>query len=158
MHPKRKQRLAIVFSIIIGASVAVGLLFYALSDNLNLFYPPTEIAEGKAPQGKRIRAGGMVKVGSVERIDNSLTVQFVVTDYAADVTVQYTGILPDLFKEGEGVVVAGILDASGVFQADEVLAKHDENYMPPEVTDALEKTAKKSESGKYPKQESNDQQ
>ena len=149
MHPKRKQRLAIVLSIVIGASVAAGLLFYALSDNLNLFYPPTDIAEGKAPEGKRIRAGGMVKSGSVERVDNSLTVQFIVTDYAADVTVQYTGILPDLFKEGEGVVVAGILDEKGIFQADEVLAKHDENYMPPEVTDALEKSSQKSKEKSY---------
>ena len=138
MHPQRKQRLAIVFSIILGASAAAGLLFYALSDNLNLFYPPADIVAGKAPEGKRIRAGGMVKAGSLIRIDDSLTVEFIVTDYSADVTVQYTGILPDLFKEEEGAVVAGMLDSEGVFQADEVLAKHDENYMPPEVSAALE--------------------
>ncbi len=141
MHPKRKQRLLVVLSIVIGASVAGGLLFYALSDNLNLFYPPADIAAGKAPEGKRIRAGGMVKKGSVKRLSqDSLTIEFIVTDYEADVTVQYTGILPDLFKEEDGVVVAGEIDDQGVFQADEVLAKHDENYMPPEVSDALEKS------------------
>ena len=145
MHPKRKQRLAIVLSIVIGASAAAGLLFFALSDNLNLFYPPAYIVAGKAPEGKRIRAGGMVKKDSLSRINDSLTVQFVVTDYAANVTVQFTGILPDLFKEGQGVVVAGMLDEHGVFQADEVLAKHDENYMPPEVSDALEKSSKQTE-------------
>ncbi len=144
MHPKRKQRLAIVLTIVIGASAAAGLLFFALSDNLNLFYPPADIAAGKAPEGKRIRAGGMVKAGSVQRIDKGLTVQFIVTDYAAEVTVKYTGILPDLFKEEEGVVVAGVLDKQGIFQADEVLAKHDENYMPPEVSDALEKSSQKT--------------
>ena len=140
MHPKRKQRLMIVLSIVIGASIAGGLLFTALSENLNLFYPPSDIAAGKAPEGKRIRAGGMVKKGSVKRIsEDSLTIEFKVTDYESDVTVQYTGILPDLFKEEDGVVVAGEIDDNGIFQADEVLAKHDENYMPPEVSDALEK-------------------
>jgi len=139
MHPKRKQRLIVVTSIIVGASLAAALLFFALSDNLNLFYPPQDIAAGKAPEGKRIRAGGMVKSGSVQRQADGLTVRFIVTDYKADVTVQYTGILPDLFKEDDGVVVAGIIDEKGIFQADEVLAKHDENYMPPEVSDALEK-------------------
>ena len=143
MHPKRKQRLMIVVGIVLAASAAIGLLVYALSDNLNLFYPPQAIAEGKAPTGQRIRAGGMVKAGSVERQSDGLTVRFIVTDYSAEVIVEYTGILPDLFKEDDGVVVAGILNEQGIMVADEVLAKHDENYMPPEVSDALEKSGHK---------------
>ncbi|CAA0122351.1 Cytochrome c-type biogenesis protein CcmE [BD1-7 clade bacterium] len=137
MHPKRKQRLYIVLSIVIGASVAAGLLFYAMRDNLNLFYSPSQIAAGEAPLNKRLRAGGMVLVGSVERQPDGLTTQFTVTDYDAKVRVSYKGILPDLFAEDDGVVVAGILQPDGMIIADEVLAKHDENYMPPEVADAL---------------------
>ena len=137
MHPKRKQRLYIVIGIIIAASIATALLAYALSDNLNLFYPPSEIKAGKAPVGKRIRAGGMVLEKSVKRLDDGLSVEFIVTDYEANLAVTYTGILPDLFSEGEGVVVAGVLNAQGVLVADEVLAKHDENYLPPEVADAI---------------------
>ncbi|NRB41693.1 MAG: cytochrome c maturation protein CcmE [Pseudomonadales bacterium] len=142
MHPKRKQRLWMVLAIVLSATAACGLLFYALSDNLNLFYPPSEIVQGKAPVGQRIRAGGMVKAGSVIRQADGLTVEFIVTDYEADVTVRYTGILPDLFAENDGVVVAGMLDEMGVMQADEVLAKHDENYMPPEVADSLKNPMK----------------
>ena len=147
MHPKRKQRLYIVLGIVIAASAAIGLLVYALSDNLNLFYPPAAIAEGKAPTGQRIRAGGMVRPGSVERQADGLTVRFIVTDYSADLAVEYTGILPDLFKEDDGVVVAGKLNQQGVLIADEVLAKHDENYMPPEVSDALKQSANQQSSG-----------
>ena len=139
MHPKRKQRLIIVVAIVLSASVAAALLMFALSDNLNLFYPPSEIQAGIAPVGKRIRAGGMVKAGSVVRENDGLTVNFIVTDYEADLQVRYTGILPDLFAENDGVVVAGMLDDAGIMQADEVLAKHDENYMPPEVADTLKK-------------------
>ncbi len=138
MHPKRKQRLYIVLSIVVGASVAAGLLFYAMKDNLNLFYSPSQIAAGEAPQDKRIRAGGMVLAGSVQRQPDGLTTVFTVTDYEAKVTVSYKGILPDLFAENDGVVVAGMLKPDGMIVADEVLAKHDENYMPPEVADALE--------------------
>lgn len=137
MHPLRKQRLIIVLFIIFGAAVAIGLVSFALRSNINLFYPPIEIAEGKAPQGAKIRAGGMVLENSVKRDPNSLKVEFVVTDYKANVPVVYNGILPDLFAEGDGVVVAGMLNAQGVFEATEVLAKHDENYMPPEVQDAI---------------------
>lgn len=144
MHPKRKQRLMIVLSIVIGASIAASLVFYALSDNLNLFYPPSEIKAGKAPQGKRIRAGGMVLENSVKRYDDGITVEFVVTDYEANVKVIYKGILPDLFAEHEGVVVAGKLNEAGVMIADEVLAKHDENYMPPEVSETLKDKPKTS--------------
>lgn len=138
MHPLRRQRLMIVLLIVMAASAAVGLVLFAMSENLNLFFSPQQIAAGEAPINKRIRAGGMVREGSVERASDSLQVRFVVTDYQADLTVVYEGILPDLFAEGEGVVVTGILDENGVFQAEEVLAKHDENYMPPEVNQALE--------------------
>lgn len=141
MHPQRKQRLLIILFILAVAGLAAGLLGYALKENINLFYPPAEIAAGNAPVGKSMRAGGMVKEGSVLRASDSLKTQFVVTDFSADVTVEYEGILPDLFAEGEGVVVSGKLAENGVFYATEVLAKHDETYMPPEVSDALEKSA-----------------
>jgi cytochrome c-type biogenesis protein CcmE len=138
MHPVRKQRLIIVLLIVLGSAVAVALASYALRSNINLFYPPAEIAAGNAPIGKQIRAGGMVLEGSVKRDGESLRVDFVVTDYAANVPVTYVGILPDLFDEGQGVVVSGRLASNGVFEATEVLAKHDENYMPPEVQSALD--------------------
>jgi cytochrome c-type biogenesis protein CcmE len=141
MHPQRKQRLLIIIFILIVAGLAAGLLGYVLKENINLFYPPADIAAGKAPVGKTIRAGGMVQEGSVQRASDSLKIRFVVTDYSAVVTVEYEGILPDLFAEGEGVVASGKLGEDGVFYASEVLAKHDENYMPPEVSDALEKSA-----------------
>jgi len=145
MHPQRKQRLIVVLLIVFGTGIAVALASFALRENINLFYPPTEIAAGKAPVGKQIRAGGMVLVGSIKRDPNSLRVDFVVTDYDAKVPVVYTGILPDLFDEGQGVVASGKLDSNGVFQATEVLAKHDENYMPPEVQSALDAATKKAE-------------
>jgi cytochrome c-type biogenesis protein CcmE len=144
MNPLRKKRLFIILGILAGVGVAVGLALSALQQNINLFYTPTQIAAGEAPQDARIRAGGMVKEGSVSRSADSLDVQFVVTDYAQDVTIRYRGILPDLFREGQGIVALGRLNADGVLVADEVLAKHDENCMPPEVTKALK------ESGKLP--------
>lgn len=140
MHPVRKQRLIIVLLIVFGTAVAVALITFALRENINLFYSPAEIAAGKAPVGKQIRAGGMVSEGSVVRDPHSLRVDFVVTDYQASVPVTFVGILPDLFDEGQGVVAAGQLGSDGVFQASEVLAKHDENYMPPEVAEALKKS------------------
>lgn len=149
MHPQRKQRLMIVLFIVFGSSIAVALISFALRENINLFYPPAEIAAGNAPAGKPIRAGGMVLEGSIQRDSNSLRVEFVVTDYEAEVPVVYTGILPDLFAEGQGVVASGMLDDQGVFQATEVLAKHDENYMPPEVQSALDAAAKKANSNGY---------
>lgn len=138
MHPVRKQRLIIVLLIVFGTAVAVALITFALRENINLFYSPAEIAAGKAPVGKQIRAGGMVSEGSVVRDPHSLRVDFVVTDYQASVPVTFVGILPDLFDEGQGVVAAGQLGSDGVFQASEVLAKHDENYMPPEVQSAVD--------------------
>ncbi|GAB3380028.1 cytochrome c maturation protein CcmE [Spongiibacter taiwanensis] len=140
MHPVRKQRLLIVLFILVAVSVAAGFLGYALRENINLFYPPAEIVAGKAPLDRQIRAGGMVEQGSVVRSEDSLKVRFAVTDYSASVQVEYEGILPDLFAEGEGVVVSGTLGSDGVFQATQVLAKHDENYMPPEVSDALKQS------------------
>ncbi len=137
MHPIRRQRLFIVLLVLIGVASAVGLTAYAMRENINLFYPPADIVAGKAPVGKKIRAGGMVVQGSVQRDPKSLKVRFDITDYKETVTVEYTGILPDLFAEGQGIVASGVLDASSVFQANEVLAKHDENYMPPEVKDSL---------------------
>jgi cytochrome c-type biogenesis protein CcmE len=137
MHPVRKQRLMVVAFIVVFSSIAVGLVTYGLRGNINLFFPPAEIAAGKAPVGQPIRLGGMVVEGSVRRASDSLEVEFEVTDYKATVTAVYTGILPDLFAEGQGVVAAGVLDEKGVLQATEVLAKHDENYMPPEVAEAL---------------------
>lgn len=149
MHPQRKQRLMIVLFIVFGSAIAVALISFALKENINLFYPPAEIAAGKAPTGKPIRAGGMVLEGSIQRDSNSLRVEFVVTDYEAKVPVEYTGILPDLFAEGQGVVASGMLDDNGVFQATEVLAKHDENYMPPEVQSALDAAAEKTGKNGY---------
>ncbi|MCP5166687.1 MAG: cytochrome c maturation protein CcmE [Pseudomonadales bacterium] len=140
MHPIRKQRLLIVIFVVLFSSAAVGLVTYALRGNINLFFPPAEVAQGKAPIGKPIRVGGMVREGSVQRSDDSLEVRFVITDFEADVPAVYVGILPDLFGEGQGAVASGVLNEEGVLMASEVLAKHDENYMPPEVTDALEKS------------------
>ncbi len=140
MHPVRKQRLYLVLFVVLFSSAAIGLVVYALSGNINLFFPPAEIAAGNAPVGQPIRVGGMVVDGSVQRSDNSLAVRFELTDYEATVPVVYEGILPDLFGEGQGAVASGVLNEEGVLQASEVLAKHDENYMPPEVADALEKS------------------
>ncbi len=137
MNPKRKKKLILLSSMVVAASIAIGLVLYALTENINLFYTPTQIAEGEAPVAQRIRAGGMVVDGSIKRSPNSLDVQFAVTDYEHEVLVKYTGILPDLFREGQGIVTMGEMNDQGVFQASEVLAKHDENYMPPEVEAAL---------------------
>lgn len=137
MHPARKQRLIIVAIIVIGASAATALIANALKQNLNLFYEPTRIVNGEAPIGRKIRVGGMVVENSLIRVPDSLTVQFVVTDYEADVTVEFTGILPDMFTEEAGTVATGVLTEEGLFVAEQVLAKHDETYMPPEVAAAL---------------------
>lgn len=139
MHPIRKKRLTIVLFLMAGLAVAVGLTTYALRQNINLFYDPTQISAGEAPVDVRIRAGGMVEEGSVVRDPESLKVVFRVTDFNASIPMEYTGILPDLFAEGQGIVAMGRLDNHGRFVADQVLAKHDENYMPPEVADSLKK-------------------
>ena len=135
MHPKRKARLYLVLFLVAGVGVTVGLTLLALNENLNLFYPPDKVVSGEAPTGRVIRAGGMVKDGSLYRGDD-LAVRFTLTDHAgSDFTVRYQGILPDLFREGQGILVQGKLSAERVFEAQEVLAKHDENYMPPELAD-----------------------
>ena len=139
MNPKRKKRLVIILSILLGSAGVIGLILYALQQNINLYYAPSQIAAGEAPVDQRIRAGGMVVEGSVERSPDTLHVRFTLTDYAHTVPVDYTGILPDLFREGQGIIAQGKLNGNGVFQADEVLAKHDENYMPPEVAASLKK-------------------
>lgn len=142
MHPTRKKRLTIVLFLLAGIAVAVALTTYALRQNINLFYDPSQIAAGDAPVDVRIRAGGMVEEGSVLRDTESLKVEFKVTDFNSSVLVEYTGILPDLFAEGQGVVAMGRLNENGRFVADQVLAKHDENYMPPEVAEALERASR----------------
>lgn len=138
MHPIRKQRLYLVLFIALFSSAAVGLVTYALRGNINLFYPPAEVVAGNAPIGQAIRVGGMVVEDSVQRADDSLEIRFEVTDFKESVAIVYVGILPDLFGEGQGAVASGILNDDGVLQATEILAKHDENYMPPEVAHALE--------------------
>ncbi|WP_369601773.1 cytochrome c maturation protein CcmE [Hahella sp. SMD15-11] len=138
MNPKRKQRMLIILFILGGVGIAIGLALYALSQNINLFYSPSQIAAGEAPEDTLIRVGGMVVEGSVKRAPDSLKVQFDVTDYKHTVTIRYEGILPDLFREGQGIVAMGRLRDDGVIEAQEVLAKHDEKYMPPEVSKALE--------------------
>jgi cytochrome c-type biogenesis protein CcmE len=143
MHPIRKKRLTIVLFLVAGVSVAVALTTYALRQNINLFYDPSQIAAGEAPVDVRIRAGGMVQENSVIRDPESLQIEFTVTDFTSSVLMEYTGILPDLFAEGQGVVAMGRLDGNGRFVADQVLAKHDENYMSPEVNYVLEKAASK---------------
>jgi cytochrome c-type biogenesis protein CcmE len=144
MHPVRKQRLFILLFIVIFSSVAVLLMTYALRENINLFYPPTKIASGEAPKNTRIRGGGCVVPGSIVRSTESLQIDFLITDGIAEVPVRYTGILPDLFTEGEAAVVNGSIDSNGIFQATEVLAKHDENYMPPEVAEAMAQASEAS--------------
>ncbi|PMR69066.1 cytochrome c maturation protein CcmE [Halomonas heilongjiangensis] len=138
MTPKRKQKLFVILGLVSLAAIAVGLTLYALRSNINLFFSPVQIAAGEAPFERQIRAGGMVKEGSVSRNRDSLDVEFTVTDYVDDLRVHYSGILPDLFREGQGVVVVGELQRDGWLRADQVLARHDENYMPPEVAQALE--------------------
>ena len=142
MNPQRKKRLALILALVAGVTVAVGLALSALQQNINLFYTPTQIANGEAPIGARIRAGGMVEQGSLQRSGDSLDVRFVVTDFQQKVTITYRGILPDLFREGQGIVALGKLNEAGVVVADEVLAKHDEKYMPPGVTKALKDSGK----------------
>ncbi len=135
----RQQRMILIGGVLVGVAVAVGFGVRAFQENLSYFFSPSDVAAGKAPAGRSFRLGGMVVNDSVQRESGSLTIDFTVTDFANAVPVRYTGVLPDLFKEGKGVVVRGEVGADGRFVAQEVLAKHDENYMPPEVKDALSK-------------------
>ena len=138
MNPKRKQRLILISAMVIGVVVAVSLILLALNENINHYFDPTQVVAGEAPKDHTFRIGGMVVGGSVQREIGELQVRFGLTDYQKTVTVTYDGILPDLFREGQGVVALGKLK-DGVFVAEEVLAKHDENYMPPEVAASLKK-------------------
>ncbi len=135
----RSKRMIFVFIAIVGVGVASALVLSALQSNIAYFFSPSQVLAGEAPQDKVFRLGGMVEEGSIQRAGNGLEVNFTVTDTARSVKVSYTGILPDLFNEGQGVVTRGKLGADGVFYAEEVLAKHDESYMPPEVEDAVKK-------------------
>ena len=137
MRPKRKQRLYFVVLIVLGIGIAAALALTAFRENLLYFYSPSQVQAGEAPVGHKFRLGGLVVNGSVEREKDNLTIRFVLTDLKATIPVTYSGILPDLFSEGRGIVTHGKLDESGLFVAEEVLAKHDENYMPPEVADSL---------------------
>jgi cytochrome c-type biogenesis protein CcmE len=135
-----KKRAAIIGGGVAAIGIAAALVLNALNSNIALYVTPSEVAAGKAPQGQAFRIGGLVKAGSLKR--DNLTVHFIVTDLVQDIPVAYTGILPDLFKEGKGAVVQGRLGADGSFTASEVLAKHDENYMPPEAKHALDQAQK----------------
>ncbi len=137
MMNARRQRFALIAIGLIALSLITYLILSALGGNLSYFFSPTEVLQGNAPEKREFRLGGMVKEGSVKRAKGDLTVTFIVTDHNESMRVTYTGILPDLFDEGQGVIAQGKLGSNGTFLATEVLAKHDENYMPPEVADAL---------------------
>jgi len=141
MKPRHK-RFALIGGALAVLGIAAALVLNAFQSNLVFFFTPTQIAAGEAPMGKTFRIGGLVKDGSLQRQSDGLTVHFVVTDTAKEFTVAYTGILPDLFREGKGVVAQGKLGENGLFTASEVLAKHDENYMPPEAQHAVDEAHK----------------
>lgn len=143
MTPARKKRLSLIVLMVAGISVGVAFALNALNDNIMFFFSPADIQAGKAPENKDFRVGGMVVEGTVARPGEGLTVEFELTDNASTVKVKYTGILPDLFREGQGIIANGRLNSSGEFVASEVLAKHDENYMPPEVMEAMKKSGQK---------------
>ncbi|HSM99156.1 MAG TPA: cytochrome c maturation protein CcmE [Gallionella sp.] len=138
MKPRQKRFLFIAVAVV-GVAAAVGLVLNALGGNVNLYFTPTQVFNNEVPSGRSFRIGGLVEEGSVKREKDGLTVNFVITDTHKSIPVVYKGILPDLFKEGKGVVAQGSVEADGVMRAEEVLAKHDENYMPPEAADALKK-------------------
>lgn len=138
MKPRQKRFVFIVVAVA-ALALVVGLVLNALDKNVSLYFTPTQVSNNEAPQGRSFRIGGVVEEGSVKRQADGLSVHFVITDRHKSITVVYKGILPDLFKEGKGVVAQGKVEADGVMHAEEVLAKHDENYMPPEAADALKK-------------------
>lgn len=139
MIAARKKKLQHVLFIVFVVSIALALILYALRQNISLFYTPTQLISGEAPIGRAIRVGGMVEQGSIMRPSSGLTVQFNITDFNKKVSVTYQGVLPDLFRDGQGVVVEGVLQDTHQIQASQVLAKHDANYMPPEVKAAMAK-------------------
>ena len=137
MNPVRRKRLILISLMVIGIAIATTFALKAFNENLMFFFSVTDVVKGKAPAAKSFRLGGMVVNGSVKRNEGSLAVMFDLTDNSEVVTVFYDGILPDLFREGQGIISKGKLRNDGVFVADEVLAKHDENYMPPEVAESM---------------------
>lgn len=139
----RRRRMMLVGLIVLGVGAAVTFALTAFQDNLLYFYSPSDVIAGKAPKDRVFRVGGMVPEGSFSRPAGSLEAHFVLTDFEHDVKVSYTGVLPDLFREGQGVIARGRMTSEGVFVAEEVLAKHDENYMPPEVANSLKKQHQK---------------
>lgn len=141
MKPARKQRLILIALMLVGLGLAATFALQAFNENLMYFFSTSDVVAGKAPNHALFRLGGMVVKGSVERPGDGLLVRFKLSDFEKEVTVEYSGILPDLFREGQGIVAKGRLDERGVFVAEEVLAKHDENYMPPEVAGSLKKPA-----------------
>lgn len=141
MNKIRQRRLIWILSFVAAIAVASGLVLYALKQNINLFFTPSQVTNGEVKVGSVVRLGGMVKAGSVQHVANSLRVKFTITDLVEAVEVNYDGVLPNLFREGQGVVVQGRLDPKGKFKASQVLAKHDENYMPPPVAKALKQQA-----------------
>ena len=150
MNPTRRRRLWLVVLVVFAVAGATALAMTALRQNIQHFYSPTELTEGKAPPERRFRLGGVVAEGSTQRASDSLEVRFVVTDRFKETPVVYVGILPDLFREGQSVVTTGTLRADGTFVATEVLAKHDENYMPSEVAEAIAKAKAKSDAAAQP--------
>lgn len=142
MKPARKKRLFFIVFLIVGVALAAGFAMYAFNQNLMFYFSPTDVKQGKAPVDKLFRMGGMVVDGTFKKEPKSLKVHFDLTDYEKTVSVEYEGILPDLFREGQGIISRGKLNTNGVFVAEEVLAKHDENYMPPEVAESLKKSKK----------------
>jgi cytochrome c-type biogenesis protein CcmE len=156
MNKVRKQRLMVVVGVLAGLGVAVALTLTALQDNINLFYTPQQVENGEAPVGRKMRVGGLVVDGTVKRDPESLNVAFDVTDGKGQFTIHYQGILPDLFREGQGIVANGTLVSREMFEAEEVLAKHDETYMPPEVQDALEKAGHPGANKEKPAKEYSD--
>jgi cytochrome c-type biogenesis protein CcmE len=141
MTPQRRKRLYLVLGIVVGVGVAAALALSAFRQNVTFYFIPTQVAGGEVHGDQSFRLGGMVSKGSVQRAAGSLQVSFVLTDFKHDVPVTYTGVLPDLFREGQGVIAHGHLGANGVFEADEVLAKHDEKYMPPKIAGTAPPTA-----------------
>ncbi|MEJ6591724.1 MAG: cytochrome c maturation protein CcmE [SAR86 cluster bacterium] len=146
MKPQRRNRLMIAGLLVVSVGTAVSLALKALNENINLYYSPAQIVQGEAPRNTLIRAGGMVVANSVNRSTTDLQVSFVVSDMgASEVMINYVGILPDLFREGQGVIARGVLNDQNVFIAEEVLAKHDETYMPPEILQTLAESKAKAE-------------
>jgi len=147
MNPRRKRRLIMISLAVAGVSVSIGLVLLALQENINLFFSPSQVAAAEVPAEQHFRIGGLVVPGSVEKTRGKLAVAFKLSDTVNEVQIEYDGILPDLFREGQGIVAEGRLNQRGVFIADRVLAKHDENYMPPEVEQALKMSGNELYSG-----------